>query len=183
MDGGKLSEVNARLVAPFVNSLVTLSLSCVHKHLLSSDWERRPCQSKYLNTVSVCLCVPDLLWSLQFLVRVFTFLSLNLFYSLFSISLFDWDFQIEEICNCIQKRPLYLTTPWSLSFGHYLITEPVMIICVDIVQIIIISFWVFMKYVEFVYWFYTGWSIITRSFLKEVKKLVWMLLRYRSIIM
>ena len=32
------------------------------------------------DTVSVCLCVPVLLWSLQFLVRVFTFLSLNLWY-------------------------------------------------------------------------------------------------------
>ena len=59
------------LVALFVNSLVIPSLSCVHKHLLSSDWERRPCQSKYLDTVSVCLCVPVLLWSLQFLVRCF----------------------------------------------------------------------------------------------------------------
>ena len=37
-----------------------------------------PCQSKYLDTISVCLCVPVVLWSLQFLVRVFTFLSLNL---------------------------------------------------------------------------------------------------------
>ena len=33
---------------------------------------------KYLDTVSVCLCVPVLRWSLQFLVGVFTFLSLNL---------------------------------------------------------------------------------------------------------
>ena len=48
------------------------------KHLLSSDWERRPCLSKYLDTVSVCLCAPVLQWSLQFLVRVFTFFSLNL---------------------------------------------------------------------------------------------------------
>ena len=56
----------------------TPSLSCVHKHLLSFDWGRRPCQSKYLDTVSVCLCVPVILWFLQFLVRVFTFFSLNL---------------------------------------------------------------------------------------------------------
>ena len=52
------------------------SLSCVHKHSLSSDWKRRPCLSKYLDSVSVC--VPVLRWSLQFLVRVFTLLSLNL---------------------------------------------------------------------------------------------------------
>ena len=45
------------LVAHFVNSLVTPSLSCVHKPLLSFDWGRRPCQSKYLDSVSVCLCV------------------------------------------------------------------------------------------------------------------------------
>ena len=38
--------------------LVTPSLSCVHKHLLSFDWGRWPCQSKYLDSVSVCLCVP-----------------------------------------------------------------------------------------------------------------------------
>ena len=43
------------------------SLSCVHKHLLSSDWKRLSCLSKYLDTVSVCLCVPVLWWSLQFL--------------------------------------------------------------------------------------------------------------------
>ena len=36
-----------------------------------SDWEWRPCQSKYLDTISMCLCVLVLLWSLQFLVRVF----------------------------------------------------------------------------------------------------------------
>ena len=45
---------------------------------IGRDWQRRSCLSKYLNTVSVCLCVPVIQWSLQFLVRVFTFLSLNL---------------------------------------------------------------------------------------------------------
>ena len=74
----RLARPSFSIVPPFINSLVTLSLSCVHKHLLSFNWERRPCQSKYLDTVSVCLCVPVLLWSHQFLVRVFTFLSLNL---------------------------------------------------------------------------------------------------------
>ena len=77
-------------MAPFVNSLVTPSLSCVHKHLLSFDWERQPCQSKYLDTVSVCLCVPVILWSLQFLVRVFTFLSLNLWFTYFGTFLSTW---------------------------------------------------------------------------------------------
>ena len=43
-----------------------------------SDWERWPCLSKYLDIVSVCLCVPVFWWSLQFQVRVFSFLSLNL---------------------------------------------------------------------------------------------------------
>ena len=43
-----------------------------------SEWKRLLCLLKYLDTVSVCLCVPVLRWSLQFLVRVFTFLSLNL---------------------------------------------------------------------------------------------------------
>ena len=59
-------------------------------HLLSSDWERRPCHLKYLDTVSVCLCVPVLLWSLQFLERVFTFLSLNLWFSYFGILFSTW---------------------------------------------------------------------------------------------
>ena len=54
------------------------------------DWERRPCQSKYLDTVSACLCVSVLLWSLQFLVRVFTFLSLNLWFSYFGTFLSTW---------------------------------------------------------------------------------------------
>ena len=61
---------------------MTPSLSCVHKHLLSSDWERRPCPLKYFDTVSVCFRVPVLQWSLQFLVRVFTFLSLILWLAL-----------------------------------------------------------------------------------------------------
>ena len=63
------------------NSYQELKRSQGDRHtvnLLSFDWGRRPCQSKYLETVSVCLCVPVPLWSLQFLVRVFTFLSLNL---------------------------------------------------------------------------------------------------------
>ena len=78
-------------------SLETPSLSCVHKHLLSSDWERRPCLSKYLNTVYVCLCV--LRWSLQFLVRVFTFLSLNLWFSYFGTFLSMWSgWQIIYLC-------------------------------------------------------------------------------------
>ena len=37
------------LVAPFINSVMTPSLSCIHKHLLSSDWESRPCLSKYFD--------------------------------------------------------------------------------------------------------------------------------------
>ena len=59
-----------------------------------------PCLSKYLNTVSMCLCVPVLLWFLQFLVRVFTFLSLNLWFpcvcvcsfSLFLLFIQKWFF-------------------------------------------------------------------------------------------
>ena len=47
---------------------------------IGRDWKRWPCLSKYLYTVSMCLCVPVLRWSLQFLVRVFIFLSLNLWY-------------------------------------------------------------------------------------------------------
>ena len=35
--------------------LVTPSLSCAHLHTLSSDWERRPCPSKYFDFVFVCL--------------------------------------------------------------------------------------------------------------------------------
>ena len=85
---GCLSQSEERVT--LVNSLVTPSLSWVHKHLLSSDWERQPCQLKYLNTVSMCLCVPVLLWSLQFLVRVFTFPSLNLWFSYFGAFLSSW---------------------------------------------------------------------------------------------
>ena len=65
------------LLSFFVNKW-TPSLLHVPIHFFSSDWKRRPCLSKYLDKVSVCLCVPVLWWSLQFLVRVFTFLSLNL---------------------------------------------------------------------------------------------------------
>jgi hypothetical protein len=60
------------------------SLSCAHMHLLSFDWERWP-----ILFPCVCLCTcPS--WSLQFLVRVFTFLSLILCYSYFGTSLSMW---------------------------------------------------------------------------------------------
>ena len=38
-------------------TLVTPSLSCAHIHLLSSDWERRSCLSKYFYCVSMCVLV------------------------------------------------------------------------------------------------------------------------------
>ena len=38
-------------------TLVTSSLLCAHIHLLSSDWERRPCPSNSFDFVSVCLFV------------------------------------------------------------------------------------------------------------------------------
>ena len=78
---------------------LTVSLSCVHKHLLSSDWKRQPCLLKYLDTVSVCLCVPVLRWSLQFLVRALTFLSLNLWFSYFGTFLSTWSLSLfNNIC-------------------------------------------------------------------------------------
>ena len=77
------------------------SLSCVHKHLLSFDWERLLCQLKYLDTVSVCLCVPVLLWSLQFLVRMLLFcpswsctiICINLHYNMYY-----FHFTLQEPC-------------------------------------------------------------------------------------
>ena len=42
------------LMAPFINSLVTPPLSCVHIHSLSSDWERRPCLLKYFKFPCAC---------------------------------------------------------------------------------------------------------------------------------
>ena len=54
----------------------------VCSHLLSSDWKRWLCLSKYLDAVYLYLCVPVLRWSLQFLVRVFTFFSLNLWFKI-----------------------------------------------------------------------------------------------------
>ena len=54
------------------------SFSCVHKHLLPFDWDWLPCPLKYFDIVSVCFHVPVLQWSLQFLLTVFTFLSLIL---------------------------------------------------------------------------------------------------------
>ena len=38
-----LWKVPPFLSQPFIISLVTPSLLCIHKHLLSSDWERQPC--------------------------------------------------------------------------------------------------------------------------------------------
>ena len=58
-------------------TLVTPPLLCAHIHLLSYDWERQPCPSKYFNFVSMCVFV---CLSLQFLVRVLTFLSIILCY-------------------------------------------------------------------------------------------------------
>ena len=69
-----------------------------------SDWERWPCPSKYFNFVSV-FCVPVLRWSLQFLVRVFTFLS---------IIMWNWTlvmaFVIKHWYLCLMDRK------WSCSF-------------------------------------------------------------------
>ena len=59
MDGGKfkrrLSEANVRDVSSRHSALVMPSLSCAHIHSLSSDWERRPCTSKYFDFVSMCV--------------------------------------------------------------------------------------------------------------------------------
>ena len=41
-------------------ALVMPSLSSVHIHSLSSDWERRPCPSKYFDLVCMCLSCCDL---------------------------------------------------------------------------------------------------------------------------
>ena len=79
-----------RGLQPPGNSLMMPSLSCVHVHLFSSDWERWPCPSKYFDLVSVCLRVPVLLWSFQFLLRVFSFLSLISCYSYLGTFLSTW---------------------------------------------------------------------------------------------
>ena len=63
---------------PFKNSLVMPSLLYVHIYLLSSDWEKHLWSSKYFEYVSVCLCVPFLWRSLQFLASFSPFLSLIL---------------------------------------------------------------------------------------------------------
>ena len=62
------------LVAPFKNSLVTPSVSCVRIDSFPSYWERRLWPSKYFDSVSMCLHVPFLRWSLQFLVRSFPYI-------------------------------------------------------------------------------------------------------------
>ena len=103
------------LVAPFINSLVMPSLSCAHIHLLFSDWERLPCPSKYLAQVSMCLHVPVLLWILQFLVRVFTFLSLILCYSYFSTLLSTWSKYLLKLYYMLSLRK----RAWSLKGGPH----------------------------------------------------------------
>ena len=100
-----------------------------HKHTETVsryfDWHGRQCQPKYLDTVSVCFCVPIPLWSLQFLVRVFTFLSLNLWFSYFGTFLSTWSIfyrylhiQVNEVL-CYKPIPtIYrislLQTSWKL---------------------------------------------------------------------
>ena len=59
----------------FVNTLCQLCRVFTNICSLLIEKNDHACQNK----VSVCLCVPVLLWPLQFLVRVFTFLSLILF--------------------------------------------------------------------------------------------------------
>ena len=58
------------------------SLSCAHIHSLSSDWERRPCSSKYFNFVYVCVFVC--------LSTVISSISLILCYSYFDTFLSTW---------------------------------------------------------------------------------------------
>ena len=71
-------------------TLVMPSLMCAHIQSLSFDWERRQCPyiSILFPFVCSCACPP---WSLQFLVRVFTFLSLILCYLYFGTFLSMWN--------------------------------------------------------------------------------------------
>ena len=83
------------LVAPFKNSLEMPSVLCVHIHLFSSEWERRLWPSKYFNSVSMCLCVPFLRWSLEFLIRVCPFLSL------FCVNIMTYLLFVKCLIKCI----------------------------------------------------------------------------------
>ena len=80
------SPESANLVAPFIHSLVTPSFSCVHKNSLF--WLIKTAVPVKISRYSFRL--PILQWSLQFLVGVFTFLSLILWYSYFSTFLSTW---------------------------------------------------------------------------------------------
>ena len=83
---------------------MTPSLSCVHIHSLSSDWEKCMWLSKYFELVSVCFCVPFHRRSLLFLIRVFPFLSLILCYSYFGTFLSTWSMYV-----CIISQDLSVT--------------------------------------------------------------------------
>ena len=77
------------LVAPFIKSLVTPSLLCSHTFTLF--WLRKTAMPVKIFRLSFCVFfVPVLQWSLQYLIRVFTFLSLILCYSYFGTFPSTW---------------------------------------------------------------------------------------------
>ena len=60
----------------------------------------------------MCFCMPILRWSLQFLVRVFTFLSLILWYSYFGTFLSTWSVSLVIVCFIVVN---YFQTSGSLE--------------------------------------------------------------------
>ena len=88
-----LHKIRERKVKTLTKNWRNHCRTCTQKHKETYTYirsllisERQPCPLKY----SVCFCVSVLQWSLQFLVRVFTFLSLILYYSYFGTFISTW---------------------------------------------------------------------------------------------
>ena len=86
-------------------------ICCFSLHFISSWIEFWFVNKEPVEISRYSFRVPVLLWSLRFLVRVFTFLSLNLWFSYFSTFLSSW-----SICNYRLISLLYsLTIYWLFN--------------------------------------------------------------------
>ena len=117
------------------------SLLCAHIHSLSSDWERwLVCRniSILFPCVCSCACPP---WSLQFLVTVFTFLSLILYIDfLFQIDSAREFMQFPYLVDCLQE----LLGKWRaevLCIDHGTQVSDNVCLCLDQLSVDVLLHW------------------------------------------
>ena len=117
-------DVNTRQRWHFVPSLETMASSnaifVMCSHTFALFWLRKMAVS--IKIFRVCFRVPVLQWSLQFLIRVFTLLSLILWYSYFGTFLSTWSIYIYIYSYMHYKVHIYFeghSAGWKLLHFIY----------------------------------------------------------------